>query len=154
MSRLLSTVPAAVFAAVLGAQAAFAQQPADEDAPEPGQETGTPGMAGEGMDPDAGEGMMGQGMMMGRGMMGQGMGHGMGHGMMGHGMRHGMKGKGMPPGMMVVLFTLIDTDGNEALSLEEFMAPHERMFQRMDEDDDGEVSLEELQGFMRQLHGG
>ena len=110
------------------------------------------------------QGGMGQGMGQGMGMgqdMAQGkhgmmkhrrMGHGRGMGMGGmHGM---MAGGGMPPGMMLMLFTLMDTDGNESLSMEEVLRPHERMFNRIDADDSGELTLEEMQDFMQKMHGG
>jgi hypothetical protein len=64
--------------------------------------------------------MMGHGGMMGRGMM---MGHGgmMGRGTMGPG---GMMGRGMmgPPVMMRIIFSLMDSDGDGTISLQEFQA--------------------------------
>jgi hypothetical protein len=72
-------------------------------------------------------------MMMGGGMSGYGMM--MGAGMMGH-------------GMMRMMLIVMDTDGDGALSLEEFQAVHERMFAAMDVDDDGKLTFEEMEGFM------
>ena len=92
--------------------------------------------------------MMGQGGMMGRGMMGQG--GMMGHGMMGQG---GMVGRGMMgqmgPIMMRIIFSLMDSDGDGTISLQEFQAAHERIFKAMDANKDGRLTLEEMQGFMQ-----
>lgn len=69
-----------------------------------------------------GPGMMGPGMMMGGGMMG-------------HGMMH----------MMTVM---MDADGDGAVSQEEYLAIHARMFDAMDLDDDGKLTSEEMQEYM------
>jgi hypothetical protein len=82
-----------------------------------------------------GSGMMGQGGMMGRGMMGQG--SMMGRGMMG------------PPVMMRIIFSLMDSDGDGTISLQEFQAAHERIFKAMDANKDGRLTLEEMQAFMQ-----
>ncbi len=76
-----------------------------------------------------GQGMMnlGQSMMMGQSLMG--------HGMMGHGM------------CMRVMMTLMDTDGDGTLSLEEFQTAHAKIFKAIDADKDGKVTLEEMQMF-------
>lgn len=89
-------------------------------------------------------GAMGPGMM-GPGMMGRGM---MGSGMMG---RAGMTGPGnMGSGMMMrMLFTLMDSDGDGTVSLQEFQAAHERIFKGMDANKDGRLTLEEIQAFMQ-----
>jgi hypothetical protein len=79
-------------------------------------------------------GPMGQGGMMGRGMMRDGM---MGGGMIG------------PPVMMRIIFTLMDTDGDGTISLQEFQAAHERIFKAMDTNKDGHLTLEEMQAFMQ-----
>ena len=69
--------------------------------------------------------------------------------MQGHSMMGGASGRGgMGPHMMLMMMALIDTDGSETLSLEEVQAVHARMFQYADTDDDGELSLQELRGFM------
>ena len=62
-----------------------------------------------------GRGMMGQGGMMGRGMMGP----------MG------------PVMMMRIIFSLMDSDGDGTISLPEFQAAHERIFKAMDANRDG-----------------
>ena len=82
-----------------------------------------------------GRGMMGQGGMMGRGMMGQG----------------GMMSRGMmgPPVMMRIIFSLMDSDGDGTISLQEFQAAHERIFKGMDANKDGRLTPEEMQAFMQ-----
>jgi len=83
---------------------------------------------------------MGQGGMMGHGMMG---GHMMGRGMMG--------GSAMGPRfMMRMMFALMDADGDGTISLQEFQAAHERIFKAMDSNKDGRLTLEEMQAF---IHG-
>lgn len=115
-------------------------------------------MGGQGMGMMGGQGASGgQGMcaMMGGqgcGMMGQGRGSGMMTG--GQGMRPGMGGdrrEGMKRHMMLMMFALVDQDGNERLSLEEVQALHARLFGYADADDDGELTMQELARFM---HGG
>jgi|ERR1700716_1767323 len=85
--------------------------------------------------------MMGRGMMMGHGGM-------MGRGMMGPG---GMMGRGMmgPPVMMRIIFSLMDSDGDGTISLQEFQAAHERIFKGMDANKDGRLTPEEMQAFMQ-----
>ena len=80
-------------------------------------------------------GMMGHGGMMGRGMMGQG----------------GMMGRGMmgPPVMMRIIFSLMDSDGDGTISLQEFQAAHERIFKGMDVNKDGRLTPEEMHAFMQ-----
>ena len=70
----------------------------------------------------------------------------MGFGMMAQGMGPGSMGSGM---MMRMIFTLMDSDGDGTLSLEEFQAAHARIFKGMDADKDGRLTLEEMQTFMR-----
>ena len=71
-----------------------------------------------------GPGMMGRGGMMGPGTMGRGV-------------------------MMRMMFSLMDADGDGAVSLQEFQAAHERIFRGMDANKDGRLSLEEIQTFMQ-----
>ena len=71
-----------------------------------------------------GPGMMGRGGMMGPGSMGRGM-------------------------MMRMMFSLMDADGDGAVSLQEFQAAHERIFKGMDANKDGRLTQEEIQGFMQ-----
>jgi EF hand domain-containing protein len=141
-SVLLLTTSAFILAC--GLTTARAQQPTQQQTQEqPAGDEGR-GMTGQG-------GMMGRGMMGHEGMMGGGM---MGHeGMMGRGMmeRGGMMGRGMmaPPVMMRIIFSLMDSDGDGTVSLQEFQAAHERIFKGMDANKDGVLTLEEIQAFMR-----
>jgi len=80
-----------------------------------------------------GPGMMGEGGMLGCGMMGRGM--------MGHG---GMMG----PVIMRIIFSLMDSDGDGTISLREFQAAHERIFEAMNANKDGRVTVEEMQAFI------
>jgi Ca2+-binding EF-hand superfamily protein len=71
--------------------------------------------------------------------------------MMGGGMmRGGMMGRGAmgPPVMMRMIFSLMDADGDGAISLQEFQAAHERIFRGMDSNKDGRLTQEEMQAFM------
>jgi Ca2+-binding EF-hand superfamily protein len=52
------------------------------------------------------------------------------------------------PIMMRMIFALIDTDGDGAISLQEFQAAHERIFKAMDTNKDGRLTFEEMQTFM------
>jgi hypothetical protein len=81
----------------------------------------------------------GQGVMTDHGMMGQG-------GMMGHGMvaQRGI----MAPFMMRMIFSLMDSDGDGTVSLQEFQTAHERGFKAIDANKDGHLTLEEMQAFM------
>jgi hypothetical protein len=98
-------------------------------------------------------GTMGQGGMMGCGMMGQGGMAGPGTmGMMGRGMMGGgMMGGGAmgPPIMMRMIFALMDSDGDGAITLQEFQAAHERIFKAMDSNKDDRLTPDEMQTFMR-----
>ncbi len=57
----------------------------------------------------------------------------------------GMVGGGMMPGMMM---SMMDADGDGALSHEEAQAVHDRMFDMADADADGRVTVEEMQAMM------
>src|SRR3712207_2643940 len=92
------------------------------------------GQQGQGM---MQQGQQGPGMMGQRGPRSEMMGSGTGRGMMGHGV------------MMRIMFAVIDADGDGALSLEESQAAHARIFNRIDADDGGRVTPEELQAFFR-----
>jgi hypothetical protein len=62
--------------------------------------------------------------------------------------RHGrMRGRAVH---MKVVFALVDTDGDGALSFEEITAVHRRIFNTVDASKDGKVSPEELQTFMQE----
>ena len=62
-----------------------------------------------------------------------------------------MMGPGsMAPGMMMrMIFTLMDSDGDGSLSLDEFQAAHARIFKGMDANKDGRLTMEEMQAFMQ-----
>jgi len=65
-----------------------------------------------------------------------------------------MMGPGMGgPGMVRMMMILMDSDGDGAVSLQEFQAGHERMFKAMDADKDGRLTLDEVQRFGRSLAG-
>ena len=55
----------------------------------------------------------------------------------------------MGPGMYRIMFTLMDTDGDGTLSLEEFQAAHAKIFKAMDANKDGKLTLEEIEMFWR-----
>jgi|GEM_PF-1631074 len=59
--------------------------------------------------------------------------------MMGPGM---MMGEGMMPPPMVII--MLDTNGDEKLSLEEFQAVHTRMFNYLDKNHDGQLEMDEI----------
>jgi len=135
MQTYVLALTTSAFILVHGVVAATAQDPM---MPQPNQQQtqrrpeaqeGT-GMGREGM---MRSGMMGHGMMR-RGMMGDGM---MGGGMMGQ------------PVMMRMIFSLMDSDGDGAITLSEFQAAHERIFKGMDSNKDGRLTLEEIQAFMQ-----
>ena len=127
MQKHVLVLTTSAFILAYGAIAASAQGPM---MPQPDQlQTQQQPMGQEG------PGMMEQGDMMGRGMMGQG----------------GMVGGGMmgPPVMMRIIFSLMDSDGDGTISLQEFQAAHERIFKAMDANKDGRLTLDEIQAFMQ-----
>jgi hypothetical protein len=105
-----------------------------EAAAQPQQETQA-GQTQQGAQQVQPEGGMMGGRMMGGGMMGGRMGT--------H--DRGAMGAGM---MMRMMFSLMDTDGDGSISLQEFQAAHERIFRGMDQNKDGRLTMEEMQSFM------
>jgi hypothetical protein len=59
----------------------------------------------------------------------------------------GMPGPMGRPGMMEMMMILMDSDGDGAVSLQEFQAAHERIFKAMDADKDGRLTLDEIRNF-------
>jgi hypothetical protein len=53
------------------------------------------------------------------------------------------------PVLMRMIFSLMDADGDGAVSLDEFKAAHERIFKGMDADRNGLLTLDEMLTFMR-----
>lgn len=108
-----------------------------------------PGSSSQAAPPAETEGMMGQGQGApgGSGMMPGGM---MGRGMMHPGMMGGMPMMGMRASMMKVMFAISDADGDGALSFEEVMLIHKRIFDSVDANKDGKVTPEEMQAFWRE----
>jgi hypothetical protein len=63
--------------------------------------------------------------------------------------RWSMMGPGMMgPAMMPMMFVMMDTDGDGAVSFEEMQAVHKRMFDLVDADKDGKMTIDEMQEFM------
>ena len=48
-----------------------------------------------------------------------------------------------------MLFSLMDSDGDGTISLQEFQAAHERIFKAMDANKDGRLTFEEIQAFLQ-----
>lgn len=72
--------------------------------------------------------------------------------MMGGGGHRMMGRMGMGPmrgQMMKIMFAVADTDGDGALSFEEVMAVHKRIFDTVDANKDGKVTLDEMRTFMQ-----
>ena len=120
MDNRVGAIATSIALMVLCTSTAYAQSPATPQQTEQG-------------------GGMGQGGMMGRGMM---------RGMMGPGMMRRMRERGMSGPMMRIIFALIDTDGDGTISLQEWQAAHERIFKSMDANKDGTVTLDEMRNFM------
>jgi hypothetical protein len=130
-SRILGLMTSALILAY-GTDGAFAQ---NQMTPQPDQQQMQSHPMGQ-----EGVGAIGHGSMMGGGMME----HMMGRGMMAGG------AMGPPPVMLRVMFALIDTDSDGTISLQEFQAAHERIFEAMDTNKDGKLTLEDMQAF---IHG-
>jgi hypothetical protein len=140
MHRRRSPMPLAGLAAVcilalpLGAAPAAAQQSTIPDVCPGGEMRGPEGecVPGTGMGRNAG--------MTDQGMTGQ---ETMGPGMMGHERMMGRRGHAMK-----VMFAIADADGDGALSFEEVTVIHKRIFDSVDTDNDGKVTVDEIQAFL------
>ncbi|MDI7865132.1 EF-hand domain-containing protein [Rhizobiaceae bacterium n13] len=68
------------------------------------------------------------------------------------GWRHqggGSRGPAMRGHMMKIMFAVADVDGDGALSFDEVVTIHKRIFDKADANKDGKVTIEEMQAFMR-----
>ncbi|TIQ36288.1 MAG: EF-hand domain-containing protein [Mesorhizobium sp.] len=93
----------------------------------------------------------GQGAMMPPRMMDQGtMGQGMMGGMMQPRMMGGMPMMRVHGHMMKIMFAIVDTNGDGAISFEELTTVEKRIFDKVDVNKDGKVTPEEVQTFMRE----
>ncbi len=92
-------------------------------------------------------GMMGQGQSMMPNASGM-MPNGMQCMMMQPGTMGSMPMMGMNANLMKIIYAIADTDGS--LSFDEVTAIHKRIFDAMDANKDGKVTLEEMQAFWRQ----
>lgn len=119
---------------------AQATTPAEPD------DTGGESMGGQGQGMPPGQPGMTPPGMMGQGMMGQGM---MG-GMMQPGMMGAMPMMRMRGHAMKIMFAIADTDGDGGLSFEEITTIQKRIFDKVDADEDGKVTPEEVRAFMRE----
>ncbi len=158
----VSTAAIMLAASLTWAGAVQAQQTESEAPTTLAQASQSPGMTGQqqGMQPGQ-PGMMGQGQgMMGQGMMGPGMGQGQGSmgpgrggpSAMGHGRGPGMewmKRGAMRQHMMKVMFAIADQNGDGALSFNEVMDIHRRVFNAVDANKDGQITMEELRNFIQ-----
>jgi len=66
------------------------------------------------------------------------------------GMMGGMRRPGGHGHMMKIMFAVADTSGDGALSFDEIAAVHRRIFDRVDSDKDGKVTLDEVEAFIRE----
>jgi hypothetical protein len=131
---------AAIVATGVTAGASAQTTAADPHHPDPRLAQATP-PAAPGVTPGQSQGAQpGQPGMMGQGMMG---------GMMQPGMMGGMPMMAMRGQMMKVMFAIADMDGDGALSFEEVMAIHKRIFDKVDTNKDGKVTPVEVQTFMQ-----
>jgi hypothetical protein len=151
--RLIALPRVGVFAAVVvaGVTAAATAQTSAVDPHHPNttvaQATPPSSTMGQGSgaqpgQPGMGQGMMGQGSGTQSGQ--QGMMGGMPMGRM-RGQMAGMHGHGMR-----IMFAIVDANGDGALSFDEVMIIHKRIFDQVDANKDSKVTPEEMQAFMRE----
>lgn len=60
---------------------------------------------------------------------------------------HGMMRMHAP---LKIMFAILDTNGDGALSFEEIMAAHKRVFDAIDVNKDGKITVEEIEAFLHQ----
>lgn len=67
-------------------------------------------------------------------------------------MRQGMMGHGMMRmhAPLKIMFAMLDTNGDGALSFEEIMTAHKRIFDAIDVNRDGKITVEEVEAFLHQ----
>ena len=68
-------------------------------------------------------------------------------------MMHGARRGGMHAAGMRILFAVVDTDGDGALSLPEIQEFHARVFVAVDDNGDGRVDMDEIGAFFHGLGG-
>jgi hypothetical protein len=151
--RLIALPRVGVFAAVVvaGVTAAATAQTSAVDPHHPNttvaQATPPSSTMGQGSGAQPGQPGMGQGMM------GQGSGTQSGQQSMMGGMPMGrMRGQmaGMHGHRMRIMFAIVDANGDGALSFDEVMIIHKRIFDQVDANKDSKVTPEEMQAFMRE----
>jgi hypothetical protein len=151
--RLIALPRVGVFAAVVvaGVTAAATAQTSAVDPHHPNttvaQATPPSSTMGQGSGAQPGQPGMGQGMM------GQGSGTQSGQQSMMGGMPMGrMRGQmaGMHGHGMRIMFAIVDANGDGALSFDEVMIIHKRIFDQVDANKDSKVTPEEMQAFMRE----
>ena len=140
-------------AIIAAATTSFALAQPAQDSQAPG---GTRSESGGTQQYMRGQNMPGQGMM-GRGMMRdaqrQGgwdemhMNRGMGRDARGMGRAAGMDRHMNRAPMMKMMFAIADANGNGAVSFDEVMEIHKRIFDAIDENNDGSITLEEIESF-------
>jgi Ca2+-binding EF-hand superfamily protein len=61
-----------------------------------------------------------------------------------------MSSMGMHAPMMRIMFAVADVNGDGGLTFEEVTTIHRRIFEKVDGKEDGKVTPEEIQAFMRE----
>lgn len=150
----LTSVPLALTAILaVGASSALAQSaPSGPYEMEPGMTAPPDGGPDMRPEPDAGREAREPGPRPDGGRAARGMKQGQG------GDRRGPREMGrmaghMGPGMLRMMVILMDTDDDGALSLQEVQDVHARIFRAIDADGDERVTLEEMEDFFSAMRG-